>query len=196
MEQFGRATLGHHHADRIRSLRETDYLTVEFHIASELTQPVQQDLVGTPLRHQPKTWVWDAWARGDVGPEHLHQAALGDDLMARVDAEGRHGHAPAVDRRRDTEIVEHLLGARGQALAARTGEQIGSLVQHPACDAAPRQFAGQRQTRGAGPGDHHRHRAPGRIRTSKTSSTSRPMNASSRGPPRVRRWVSIASATS
>ena len=69
----------------------------------------------------------------------------------------RHRH-PAVGDHAidDAEIVEHLEGARLDALAARAGLRAGGGLDQAEGDAAAGELAGQRQPGRAGADDQHR----------------------------------------
>ena len=61
----------------------------------------------------------------------------------------------------DTEVVQHLLGACGEPLAARTGEVLAGSVDDAHVDAPAGQLDGQREPGGSGTRDQDvGHRSP------------------------------------
>jgi hypothetical protein len=91
------------------------------------------------------------WSRRSAFTEGalLVTAILAIETLIRVFP--THGHEP-VDQ---AEILEDFLRARLDALAARTRERNGCLVDHAEIDVTTRQFDGKRESRGAGADDQY-----------------------------------------
>lgn len=138
--------------DPVRVLGEPGQRGREHHVAAQFAQPGQQDLLGAPLRHQPRLPV-RLRVRRRRDPEHV---VLAHPLTVLPDHPDRRGAPVLADGVADPEVVEDLPGAGLDALAARAGEEGGRLLDEERGDAAPGQVTGQGEAAGTRADDEDR----------------------------------------
>jgi hypothetical protein len=117
---------------------------------AELGQPLAQPLLGQVLRDEQREHVRLARRPLTARPVGLVDRPLGQVVARdRVDAAG--GDQPV----EHAEVLEHLRGARLQALAARPDERVRRLVDQCEGHVPAGQVDGERQPGGTGATDDH-----------------------------------------
>ncbi len=128
---------------------EGDELAAEFDGPAQLGQPPAQDALGEELRHHQGQV---AGLAGGVC-RRLDDPRLLVTAIAPVFALLRIFSAHRDQPVEHAEIFQHFLAARLDALAARTVERRGKLVDQPERHAAPAKLDGERQAGGTGTDD-------------------------------------------
>ena len=128
---------GESHLDPVGPLLEPGHLGGLLDGHPVVGQPAAQDLLRAPLRDDQAALVGHVRSRRAVGVG----VDVPDDLAADQDAvrqvpEPRRAHLV-----HHAQVVENLLAAGTEPLAARAGERLGQPVHQPGPVTAPRQFA-------------------------------------------------------
>lgn len=154
-DRLGLAALHDRGRHLLRGLIEAAEHRAELDRAAELRQPPPQRLLDPPLGRDQACRVWDVGsARHRIG----HRTAPGH-LPVRSGRTDRHRH-PAVREHAidDPEILEHLKGARLDALATRAGLRAGGGFDQPKRNTGASELTRQSQACRAGADDQHRGR--------------------------------------